>query len=472
MEDNYRIKLDFTTSNLIKIISGKVNTKIIQNKCSLSLDSRSLMIGDIFLALKGNHTDGHSYLNQAFINGASSAIISNMELFKKSEFPLIYVEDTYDALFKIAKYVSNRSIATRIAITGSMGKTTTKTYLADILSQYENTYSSPASFNNKWGVAIALAKVNRDTKYGIFEVGMNKVNEIGTLSELINPDISIITNIGDAHIGNLGSRKAIAIEKSDIMIGMPEDSIAILPNDSEYLDLLRDRNNHRKIKFITFGKSPESDIQILPITKDKNYSILNFLIGGKTYKSKSKKSNSSIFENYMPILAVGNILDIDPNDILKRLEESEGPDGRWQDLDFGYNGGVIKLINDTYNASPESMTHAIKSVSEYRSNNVLRKIAIIGDMLELGKFTDEYHSRLVQVINDSEIDKVYFCGDILSSYFESINKDKQAHLFKSCNLIDIKEYFDIKNGDLFFFKGGNQIGLNKLVQDFINYLRL
>ena len=118
------------------------------------------------------------------------------------------------------------------------------------------------------------------------------------------------------------------------------------------------------------------------------------------------------------------------------------------------------------------MTHAIKSVSEYRSNNVLRKIAIIGDMLELGKYTDEYHSRLVQVINDSENDKVYFCGDILSSYFESINKDKQAHLFKSCNLIDIKEYFDIKNGDLFFFKGGNQIGLNKLVQDFINYLRL
>jgi UDP-N-acetylmuramoyl-tripeptide--D-alanyl-D-alanine ligase len=174
----------------------------------------------------------------------------------------------------------------------------------------------------------------------------------------------------------------------------------------------------------------------------------------------------------MPILAVGNILDIDPKDILERLEESKGPDGRWQDLDFGYNGGVVKLINDTYNASPESMTHAIKSVSEYRSNNILRKIAIIGDMLELGKYTDEYHSRLVQVINDSDIDKVYFCGDILSSYFESINMDKQARTFKSCNLIDIKEYFDIRNGDLFFFKGGNQIGLNKLVQDFINYLHL
>ena len=472
MKDNYRIKLDFNISNVIRIIDGTVNSAIKENKCVLSLDTRNLQQGDLFLAIKGNYSDGHIYIDQAFKEGASAAIISNIELFKRSDSPLIYVEDTYDALCKIAKYIRVRSKALRIAITGSVGKTTTKSYLANILSKYENTYSSPESFNNKWGVPISLAKINNKAKYALFEVGMNRVNEIEPLSELVIPDVSIITNIGEAHIGNLGSIKTIAIEKSNIMRGMSKDSTAILPHDSKYFNLIKDRFYKSEIKFITFGKSNKSDIEMLPIIKDKNNFILNFQVNGKSYKTISTKGNPSIFDNYMPVLAVANLLNLDLNDVLGRLEELDGPDGRWQEKNFEFNGGIVKLINDTYNASPDSMYKAIKSVSEYKNNLISRKIAIIGDMLELGVFKDKYHSKLIQLINSSNIDKVYFCGDILPSYFERIDKDKQVYSFKSVDDIQIKQHFDINRGDLIFLKGGNQIRLNKLVQDFINYLHL
>ena len=181
---------------------------------------------------------------------------------------------------------------------------------------------------------------------------------------------------------------------------------------------------------------------------------------------------SDLFDFPNVINLISLLLNLDLNDVLGRLEDLDGPDGRWQEKNFEFNGGIVKLINDTYNASPDSMYKAIKSVSEYNNNLISRKIAIIGDMLELGVFKDKYHSKLIQLINSSNIDKVYFCGDILPSYFERIDKDKQVYSFKSVDDIQIKQHFDINRGDLIFLKGGNQIRLNKLVQDFINYLHL
>ena len=182
--------------------------------------------------------------------------------------------------------------------------------------------------------------------------------------------------------------------------------------------------------------------------------------------------NISIINNYLPVLGIAHILNYDLNEVLKNIVKSNVHKSRWQEFDFELDKLQVKLIDDTYNASPTSMFEAIRSVDEYEADQIFRKIIIIGDMLELGDFNEKYHSDLVNLINKTNIDHVYFCGDYLSSLFGMVSSKKKKKHFRSVKNIQSIDEFELAGGDLIFIKGGNKIGLNNLVQEFINYLAL
>tara|TARA_B100000941_G_scaffold86181_1_gene59435 strand:+ start:697 stop:2118 length:1422 start_codon:yes stop_codon:yes gene_type:complete len=472
MNDNYRINCSFDCLSSINIIDQKSDICLNNKKYNISTDSRCVQKNDIFIALKGRYSDGHNFLSQAFYNGASAAIISEKKIFEESNFPLILVQDTHIAISKIGEYNFKGIKSLKIAITGSVGKTTTKDYLKNVLSYYEPTFAAPESFNNELGIALSKAQISKMDKYAIFEIGMNMKNEISNLSKLINPDIAIITNIGEAHIGNLGSKKNIAYEKSSIIDGMSNNGIVLLPRDSDYFELLQKNAMAKNLRSITFGYSNKSDIQISKITRGKGRVFIQFRVFGKIFEAYSDMQNISIINNYLPVLGIAHILNYDLNEVLKNIVKSNVHKSRWQELDFELDKGQVKLIDDTYNASPTSMFEAIRSVDEYEADRIFRKIIIIGDMLELGDFTKKYHSDLVNLINKTNIDHVYFCGEYLSSIFGAVSSKKKKKHFRSVRDIQSIDEFELAGGDLIFIKGGNKIGLNNLVQEFINYLAL
>ena len=472
MNDNYRINCSFDCLKSINIIDQRSGIYLNNKEYSISTDSRSVQKKDIFIALKGRYSDGHNFLSQAFNNGASAAIISEKKIFEESNFPLILVQDTFIALSKIAEHNFKDIKPLKIAITGSVGKTTTKDYLNNVLSYYEPTFAAPESFNNELGVALSKAKISKLDKYAIFEVGMNMKNEIRNLSKLINPDIAVITNIGEAHIGNLGSKENIAIEKSSIIDGMSNNGIILLPRDSDYFELLQKHALAKNLRTITFGYSSKSDIQIKKITRGKDRVFIEFSVFGEVFEAYSNMQNISIINNYLPVLGIAHILNYDLTEVLKNIVKSNVNKSRWQEFDFELDKGQIKLIDDTYNASPTSMFEAIRAVDEYEADQISRKIIIIGDMLELGDFKEKYHSDLVNLINETTIDHVYFCGEYLSSLFGMVSSKKKKKYFKSVRDIRSIDEFKLVGGDLIFIKGGNKIGLNNLVQEFINYLAL
>lgn len=472
MNDNYRINCSIDSLNSINIMDQKSDICLNNKEYNMSTDSRSVQKNDIFIALKGRYSDGHNFLPQAFNNGASAAIISEKKIFEESNYPLILVQDTFIALSKISEYNFKDIKSLKIAITGSVGKTTTKDYLKNVLSYYEPTFAAPESFNNELGIALSKAKISKADKYAIFEVGMNMKNEISSLSKLINPDIAIITNIGEAHIGNLGSKKNIAIEKSNIIDGMSENGIVLLPRDSDYFELLQKNAFAKNLRSITFGYSNDSDIQISKITRGKDRVFIEFKVFGGVFEAYSNMQNISIINNYLPVLGIAHILNYDLDEVLKNITKSNVHKSRWQEFDFELDNGQVKLIDDTYNASPTSMFEAIRSVDEYEADRIFRKIIIIGDMLELGDFNEKYHSDLVNLINKTNIDHVYFCGEYLSSLFDMVSSKKKKKNFRSVKDIRSIDEFELAGGDLIFIKGGNKIGLNNLAQEFINYLAL
>ena len=472
MSQDYNIDTNISFSKLAKIINAEINFNHKGVARSICLDSRNIKIGDVFVAILGEESDGHQFVDHAINNGAIASIISDKKKFNENKSPFFLVEDTYEALRDISDYLTQQNNALRIAITGSVGKTTTKNYLHSILKNYGNTVSSPQSFNNYLGVILSRSKVEKDTDYAIFEVGMNKQNEISKLSHLIRPNIAIITNIGEAHIGNLGSKESIAIEKTKIMDGMDKEGLVIIPRDSEFYDLLINAVKQKELSYITFGKNIKADINISKIERSANTSKINLNIYGEKYVFETALQNLNLIDNYLPILGVASHYNFNFDEVLKHLGSVEQGDGRWKEIVFEINTGAVTLVDDSYNASPTSVMAAIESIDKYSNPSIKRKIVILGDMLELGDLTDEYHSRLIEFINTSSIDDVYLCGPIMESHFKNIKRQKKRKWFDTVESISINNDFDIKAGDLIFLKGGNKIKISKLVKEFINHLKI
>lgn len=425
-------------NELVKITDAKLNnSKYLKKKISkFSVDTRTLKKDEIFIALKGK-TDGHNYLNK--IKKTTGVIVSNDYISNK--IPVLKVDDTLVALKKIACYNRLNYKGKVIAITGSNGKTTTKELLSHVLSAKEKVFKTYKNNNNEIGLPLNLTKLNNKTKYAVLELGMNHKGEIKELSNICKPDIAIITNIGTAHIGYLGSKKEIYKAKMEIIEGMPEKRLFVNGYD-EYLN---------KCEFATKVTFDNKNFKISNIKLEKKYISFDLTID-KIYKIKYCIPSKRQLGNVALVIAVALELGVKPKFIAKALNTFKAPENRYE---IKENKDNI-VINDAYNSNLESLIAGLESLEVYDQE----KLCVIGDILELGSKRKTIYKEIENELKKKDYNYIFVGKNtedikiINALYFENVNKLIEYYKFN-------REKFKDK---VIYVKGSNGIKLLDFVK--------
>ena len=360
----------------------------------VSIDTRTLKPGELFVALRSPTGDGHQHVAEALAKGAAGALVDR-------DLPgvTLLVHDTLDALWQLGRFARARFRGRAVAITGSVGKTTTKEMLRTVLEAAGKTHASPASYNNQWGVPLTLARLPADAAFLVSEIGSNSPGEIGPLSRLVRPDVAVITAVEAAHIGNFGSLAAIANEKSAIGDGLlPGGGVAVLPADSPALGLLAVRARRTD----TFGLA-----QIVAMAPDEDGTDVTAQVENRTVSFRVNAPGRHMVLNALAALTAANALDVDGSAAMAGFRAGAGR-GRRRDLPGG-----IRLLDESYNANGASVRAALAVLASMPG----RRLAVLGDMLELGSFGPAEHTGLARDVADGA-DLVFCCGRLMRGLFD------------------------------------------------------
>ena len=435
-----------------KIITNNSNI----NFNGVSIDSKSVRSGNLFIAIKGKNNDGHNYIKEAFLNGASKCVVSKN--FKKiSKDKLIKVFKTYNFLKKLASLKRNYTNAKIIAVTGSSGKTSVKDLIGNLLNNYGRTYFSPRSFNNSYGVPLSLCNLEQEHKYGVFEIGMSKRGEIYDLSKIVKPNIAIITNVAEAHIENFENLKNIAKAKGEIIDNISRSGSLIIDRDNKFYNYFKSKAEKRKIKVVTIGYNKKSDIKIVKIKNYIKYKLITIRSFNKEYKLKIK---GQFIKNITFAIAVIEILNLNVNKIKNKIKNIKTLEGRGKIYKIKYKNFNFNLIDESYNANPLSMKQSILNLSNIKNDN--HKYILLGDMLELGKKSQKLHEKLSPIINNSNINKLFIHGNYIMNTYKNVKKDKRGNVLQYKS--DFKDVLlpILQKNDYLMIKGSNATGLNKI----------
>ena len=445
-----------------KLLVGDKNT-ILDN---FSIDTRKINKGDIFIGLKGESFDGSSLYKDAIEKGAKGVIINNtIDIDKKYLIDLnnvfiVTVSDTLKCIQELAKYKRSLYDIPVVGITGSVGKTSTKDIIASVLSKKYKVLKTEGNYNNHIGVPLTVLKLEDHTAL-VIEMGMNNLGEISNLSKIARPTISVITNVGTAHIGNLGSRENILKAKLEILDGMT-DKILVINNDNDLLH--KYASNNKDIKFITYGAYEESDYKAFNIKSDKNSSKYNINISNNTYEIDVLVPGSHFVLNSLCALAVGTYFDIDINDIKDGIKNFELTKRRME-IDV-YND--VTIINDCYNANLDSMSSAINYLNTLED----RKIAVLGSMLELGDYSKEIHEKIGSLLLNSNIDIIILVGsEMLHAYnlLKDANRPNIYYFDKNIDAINLLKSL-IKKKDNILIKASSTMKFIDIFNSIKEYL--
>jgi len=422
---------------------------------SVSIDSRNLSQGDLFIALKGPNNDGHDYVDMALTNGATAALVENNFKSKTPNQALLRVQDTMQGLHDLGQFKRANTRAKIIGITGSVGKTGTKELLSIALAPFGVTHASQKSYNNHWGVPLTLANMPNDCQYGVFEMGMNHEGELTKLSAQVRPDIAVITNVEPAHIGHFKNVEAIAHAKIEIFSGMSKGGIAILNIDNPYYPLLEKAALEKELTVYSFGEDEEADARLVDCKLSSDQSKGTATILGEKIRYKLAIPGKHIILNSLAALLVVKVLGCDldcAKEALKKSEPIEGRGARFL-IDIEKGQAPLTLIDESYNASPASMDAAIKVLEMVDPQADGRRIAVLGDMLELGPEGPALHAALANPLLHARTDKVFTCGPQMEALFSVLPPDWQgAHADDSRKLAEELVNF-VQPGDVILVKG-------------------
>lgn len=453
--------------DILKVTNGKLIVGNEEIECdNFSKDTRTIQKGDIYIGIKGEKFDGNQFWKQALKNGAKAVIIENIEITEKemekySNKAIIKVEDTLKALYEIAKYKRSLYNIPVIAITGSVGKTSTKDIIASVISTKYKTLKTDGNNNNNIGLPFTILKL-RDHEAMVIEMGMNHFGEISLLTNIAKPTLAVITNIGTSHIGNLGSRENILKAKLEILEGMKSPKI-VINNDN---DLLHNwcEENKEKIEIHTFGIKNKSEIMAENINLKEE--ISEFTVKSDSYKNAGELKISvpvggeHFVYNALCATEVGHILGISDKKIQKGIAEFELTKKR---MDIKKLESGATLINDAYNASYESMKVSIEFLANHEGT---RKIAVLGDMFELGEYTEELHRKVGKEIAQNKIDILICSGENSKYIIDEAKKNKKIQIYFINNNEQIVEKLvqELKKGDVILVKASHGMKFFEICQ--------
>ena len=463
-------KLKFNKKNYNMIFNAEIIKKIVKkNKLrfeGVSINSKKTKKGNLFIAIKGKNHDGHTFVKEALKNKANYCVVQK-RIKKLDKKKLIKHPSTINFLNKLAILKRSNINLKVVAITGSSGKTTLKTLLGKILSEYGKTYFSKKSYNNHIGVPLSLSNLEHNHKYGVFEIGMSRAGEVLRLSNLVKPNIAIITNIGEAHIENFDNLNGIAKAKSEIIVNINRGGYLILNRNDKYFNYFSKLARKRNINVLSFGRSARSNAILVKNKLYKDYNKLHFRVLNKNIYLRVKNANPLIISNILFTLLTLHILDLDLKKIINFSKYFKLEEGRGKAHLVTRYKKKFQLIDESYNANPSSVKNAINNFSKTKKKHK-KKFLLLGDMLELGKKSDNYHKKLAHFINRSDIDKLFVYGKNAFKTYQKTYKAKQGNILQ--NLNDFDEIFSdiINKDDCLMIKGSNATGLNRLSKSIIS----
>lgn len=375
----------------------------------VTFDSRAVGRGDIFFALSGETTDGHGFVADALARGAAAAVVSRDV--DGARGTLIRVSDTMKALVDLGRAARARSKARIASVTGSVGKTSTKDALRAMLSAEAPTSASIASYNNHVGVPISLARLPREARYGVFEIGMNHPGEIEPLARQVRSHVGVVTNVGPVHIGHMGSEEAIADEKGCLFAGMAEGAVAVLNRDNRhFLRLAEKARGFGVSRVVSFGRDEAADARLVSSDLQDSGSDLVALIHGRRIEYRLGAAGEHWALNSVAALAVVEALGADVVKAAGVLAEVKASPGRGARRLLKFGAGTIELLDESYNGNPVSMRAMLAVLSRTEPKAGGRRMLALGDMRELGDGADALHADLADAVAASGATQVFLCG--------------------------------------------------------------
>ena len=428
----------------------------------VSIDSRTVQPGDLFVAITGPNFDGHDFVGAALEAGAAAAIVGRVPCAIPTDAPLVVAGDSLNALRQLGAAARARMTGRIAAVTGSVGKTGTKDALQAALGRFAPTHASAASYNNQWGVPLSLARMPRDASYGVFEIGMNHAGEIEPLARLVRPHLAVITTVAPVHLAFFESVSAIADAKAEIFAGVEPDGVAVLNRDNAYFDRLATHATASGVRtIIGFGASEAADARLVRAVSHPHCSCLSADICGQAMTYKVGVPGPHWVSNSLAVLAAVQALGGDLGLAGLALGELVAGAGRGQRNQILWPGGSVEIIDESYNANPASMGAALALLGAAAPGPNGRRIAALGDMLELGDEAARLHGELGDRVAESEIDLVFAAGSEMAHLFAHLPAAMRgAHATNSESLIaDLLA--EVRAGDVVMIKGslGSHMGV-------------
>ena len=436
----------------------------------ISIDSRTIEKGHAFFAIKGDNFDGHKFVRAAALAGAGVAIISESKLASLGavSLPLIVVSDVLESLVLLGRAARMRSHARIIAITGSVGKTTTKEMMRVALSANGTVHASVASFNNHWGVPITLARMPEEVDYAIFEIGMNHADEITPLVDMVRPHVALITNVAAAHLGSFKNVGEIAKAKAEIFSGVMTAGTAIINHDNPHLRLLKMRAKKAGIKkILTFGDNKKADYRIKSLKRSPERTEVAAVIAGEKVDFTLYVNGAHMVANALAVLGVASVVGADLEKSATALAGVAAEQGRGQRHLIKLSNGMLTIIDDAFNANTASMEAGLAMLGECEVEKRGRRIAVLGDMLELGDFSKELHEKLVKPIVTNQIDQVFMVGEEMMALKDVLPAERFGGHFHSVGELHSKLLKTLRGGDVVIFKASKGLKFVPLVEKIV-----
>jgi len=428
----------------------------------VSIDSRSVARDDLFVAIKGDRVDGHRFVTAAFDNGASAALVENgfLQQVPSSDEPLFRVPDTLEALNELGRAARERTDARVAAVTGSVGKTTTKEMLKVMLGESGPTHASVKSYNNLWGVPLSLARMPAATRFGVFEIGMNHAGEIVPLVSLVRPHVAIITWVAPVHIEFFASEAEIARAKAEIFEGLEQGGAAILPADNPHFDSLVAFARDKGVRVLPFGQSPDASARLLSFERTEEGSVVTADILDTRVTFALAAPGRHLAQNAVAALAAVALLGADVAAAAAALASFEAPEGRGRSATFDTPRGPVLVIDESYNANPASMRAALDVLGAVPPARYARRIAVLGDMLELGHGAPQFHAGLASAVDSNAIDLVFCAGPLMANLYESLPPAKRGGRADASEDLCGPVLDAVRGGDAVMIKGslGSRMG--------------
>jgi UDP-N-acetylmuramoyl-tripeptide--D-alanyl-D-alanine ligase len=447
----------WTVERMAAAMRARVDGTTAREISGISIDSRTLRPGEAFFAISGDNRDGHQFVEGALKAGAALAVVAaDKRAMLPADGRYLIVDDVLEGLRQLAKAARARTDSKVIGVTGSVGKTSTKEALQLVLSREGPTHASAASYNNHWGVPLSLARCPQDARFAVFEMGMNHAGEIGPLSQLVQPHIAIITTIAPVHLEYFASVDDIADAKAEIFDGLVTGGAAILNCDNAQFSRLLEHAQAAKVgRIVSFGENEKAAARLIDCALQPESSTVRANILGQNVAYKLGAPGKHLVLNSLAVLAAAKLAGADLAIAALALADLKPASGRGTRIELSLPGGPALLIDESYNANPVSMRAALDLLGQASLGPRGRRIAVLGDMLELGSETADLHRALVEPVIANDVDLVFCAGPAMRNLWQALPSDRRGGYAEDSRGLEPQVLDAVRGGDAIMVKGSN-----------------